>query len=87
MPPQDRDRGGRKPKMLRNRRKKACQHCVEPHRHIVDYKNVDLLRQFLDDRGRIRKARQTGNCRKHQSQVASAIKVSREMALVEYTNR
>lgn len=84
--PQDRDRGsGRKPKTMRNRKKKACIHCVEPHLHVIDYKNVDMLRTFVDDRGRIRKARQTGNCRKHQSRVASAIKLAREMALVAYT--
>lgn len=59
--------------------------CVEPRAHIIDYKNVDLLRRYLDDRGRIRKARQTGACRKHQARVALAIKRAREMALVEYT--
>ena len=59
-------------------------HCVEPRTHIVDYKNTDLLRQYLDERGRIRKARQSGNCRKHQAQLALAIKHSREMALLPY---
>jgi small subunit ribosomal protein S18 len=43
-----------------------------------------VLRRFLDDRNRIRKARQTGNCRRHQSRVATAIKRSREIALVAY---
>jgi small subunit ribosomal protein S18 len=84
---QDRDRDrdrGRKPKQLRRRRKKACLHCVEPRTHIIDFKNLDLLRQFVDDRGRIRKARQTGNCRKHQARVAAAIKRAREIALLPY---
>lgn len=52
--------------------------------NIIDYKNVELLRQYIDERGRIRKARQTGACRKHQSRIADAIKRAREMALVEY---
>ena len=52
--------------------------------NIIDYKNVELLRQYVDERGRIRKARQTGACRKHQSRIADAIKRAREMALVEY---
>ncbi len=60
-------------------------HCVEPRAHIIDYKNLDVLRQYIDERGRIRKARQTGACRKHQTQVAGAVKLAREMALVEYT--
>jgi small subunit ribosomal protein S18 len=43
-----------------------------------------MLRQYLDDRARIRKARQTGTCRRHQNRVSSAIKRSREMALIPY---
>jgi len=42
------------------------------------------MRSFIDDRGRIRKARQTGSCRKHQSRVAQAVKRSREIALLPY---
>ncbi|MCE5218847.1 30S ribosomal protein S18 [bacterium] len=82
---QDRDRGSqRKPKQLRRRRKKPCMHCVEPRTHIIDFKNLDMLRQFVDDRGRIRKARQSGNCRKHQARIAGAVKLAREMALLPY---
>ena len=51
---------------------------------IIDYKNVTMLRQYLDDRARIRKARQTGTCRRHQSRLAGAVKRSREMALIPY---
>jgi small subunit ribosomal protein S18 len=82
----ERGAAGRRGKGRPRRRKKQCIHCADPRaRGPIDYKNLDLLRQFIDDRGRIRKARQTGNCRKHQSQVALAIKRAREMALVEYT--
>jgi small subunit ribosomal protein S18 len=65
-------------------RRKHCQFCVSPREHVIDYKNIDLLRRFMDDRMRIRKARQTGTCRQHQARLAGAIKRSREMALVPY---
>lgn len=52
----------------------------------VDYKNVGLLRQFISDRGKIRAARVTGNCRQHQRAMATAIKNAREMALLPYSS-
>lgn len=52
---------------------------------MIDYKNLELLRQFVDEDGQVRKARQTGACRKHQSRIASAIKLARTMALLPYT--
>src|SRR5262245_54019464 len=51
----------------------------------VDYKNVNLLRRYMSDRGKIRNRRMTGACRKHQRQVALAIKRAREMALLPYS--
>jgi len=50
----------------------------------VDYKNISQLRRFISDRGKIRGRGNTGTCRKHQKQVASAIKRAREMALLPY---
>jgi small subunit ribosomal protein S18 len=44
-----------------------------------------MLRHFLDERFRIKKARQTGTCRKHQRKLTRAIKRAREMALLRYT--
>ena len=69
---------------LRRRKRKVCQFCVEPRARIIDYKNVRMLEQFLDDRKRIRKARQTGTCRRHQKRLAGAIKRSREIALLPF---
>ncbi len=68
------------------RKKKVCRFCVAPEENILDWKNVPLLKRYLDDEASIRKARQTGTCRKHQSQLATAIKVSREMGLLPYVN-
>ena len=53
----------------------------------VDYKDTDLLRKFISDRGKIRARRVTGNCVQHQRDVATAVKNAREMALLPYTVR
>lgn len=66
------------------KRKKVCRFCVSPRENIIDYKNVNLLKRYLDEDSNIRKARQTGTCRKHQSRLAQAIKRAREIALIPY---
>jgi small subunit ribosomal protein S18 len=66
------------------RRKKVCRFCAAPAENIIDYKNVPLLKRYLDDEWTIRKARQTGTCRKHQAQLAGAIKRAREIALLPF---
>ena len=52
----------------------------------IDYKDTALLRKFISDRGKIRARRVTGNCSQHQRDVATAVKNSREMALLPYTS-
>ena len=52
----------------------------------IDYKDTDLLRKFISDRGKIRARRVSGNCSQHQRDVAVAVKNSREMALLPYTS-
>lgn len=64
-------------------KKKVCQFCKEGVNH-VDWKDVSLLRKYMSDRAKIRSRRVTGNCPRHQRQVASAIKLAREMALLPY---
>ena len=49
-----------------------------------DYKDVDLLRQFLDDRGRLRKRKKTGLSQQEQRALTRAVKTAREMALLSY---
>ncbi len=53
----------------------------------VDYKDVNLLRRFQSDRAKIRARRVTGNDTQQQADVAAAIKVAREMALLPYSTR
>lgn len=53
----------------------------------VDYKDVNLLRQFISDRGKIRSRRVTGLTPQQQRQVATAVRNAREMALLPFTTR
>ncbi|MFI6494940.1 30S ribosomal protein S18 [Streptomyces sp. NPDC050564] len=53
----------------------------------VDYKDTDLLRKFISDRGKIRSRRVTHVTRQQQRQIAQAIKNAREMALLPYNSR
>ena len=76
-PKDDRRRGGKK---------KVCIFCKE-HIDWVDYKDVNLLRRFMSDRGKIRARRVTGNCAQHQRDVATAVKLGRELALLPYLQR
>ena len=85
----DRDRGTKRaPKDDRRRggKKKICIFCKD-HIEWVDYKEVNLLRKFMSDRGKIRARRVSGNCSQHQRDVAVAIKTARELAMLPYTQR
>ncbi|GAA3475188.1 30S ribosomal protein S18 [Nonomuraea roseola] len=53
----------------------------------IDYKDTDLLRRFISDRGKIRGRRVTGVTVQQQRQVARAVKNAREMALLPYGSR
>jgi small subunit ribosomal protein S18 len=80
-PPQGQAPGNRKGgKLLR---RKSCFFCREKIAE-VDYKDVGQLRRSVSDRARIKSRSNTGTCRKHQRQVALAIKRAREMALLPY---
>ncbi|HEY2316497.1 MAG TPA: 30S ribosomal protein S18 [Streptosporangiaceae bacterium] len=70
---------------IRKPKKKVCLFCQEKVTR-VDYKDTGLLRKFISDRGKIRARRVSGNCTQHQRDVATAIKNSREMALLPYTS-
>ena len=70
----------------RKPRRKVCYFCKEKIDYI-DYKEINLLRKYTSDKGKIRPRRVTGNCSQHQSRVALAIKSAREVALLPYTSR
>ena len=83
-PKSDRNSGSRK----RNAptgpgRRKSCFFCKSKVDE-VDYKNVNELRRYVSEKGKIRNRRISGACRRHQRQVAVAVKRARELALLTY---
>ena len=66
-----------------DQRRRSCSFCKGKIAEI-DYKDVAQLRRYISERGKIRGRGNTGTCRKHQRQVAVAIKRAREMALLPY---
>lgn len=73
-------RGGPRP-----RRRKVCQFCVDRIDYI-DYKDVGRLNKFVSERGKIVPRRVTGTCAQHQRELTSAIKRSRQVALMPYVS-
>lgn len=65
-------------------RRKICRYCVDK-KMAIDYKDVDNLRTYLSERGKIVPRRISGTCANHQRQIAEAIKNARQMALLHYT--
>jgi small subunit ribosomal protein S18 len=64
-------------------KRRSCQFCRDKVEE-VDYKNIAQLRRHVSEKGKIRSRRITGTCRRHQRQVAVAVKRAREMALLPY---
>jgi small subunit ribosomal protein S18 len=77
-----RRRDGRKG-MATGGRRKSCQFCRDKV-DVVDYKDFGTLRRAMSEKGKIRSARITGACRRHQRQLAIAIKRARELGLLPY---
>jgi small subunit ribosomal protein S18 len=78
----------------RQRRRKVCSFCVSNQHKSrdakdrsasIDYKNSDMLRKYVSDRGKILPRRVTGTCAKHQRELTVAIKRARHMALIPFT--
>ena len=64
---------------------KHCRFCGKPEQaQSLDYKNADLLRGFLTERGKILPSRVSGNCFFHQKILSRHIKLARSMALLPY---
>ena len=64
-------------------RRKPCTFCRDKIEQ-VDYKDTGVLRRFISEKGKIRSRRITGACRRHQNQIATAVKRARELALLPY---
>jgi len=70
---------------LQGARRKSCYFCKEKIEE-VDYKNYNQLRRYISEKGKLRSRRITGACRRHQEQIAVAVKRAREMALLPYVS-
>lgn len=66
------------------KRRKVCFFTVNKIKHI-DYKDIDLLKKFISERGKILPRRVTGTSAKYQRQLTAAIKRSRQIALLPFT--
>ena len=79
--------GGARPGGFRKRGapmpKKVCRFCAD--KIEIDYKNINLLRTFITDRGKVLSGRITGTCSKHQRTLTTAIKRARMIALLPFT--
>ncbi len=68
-----------------NRRRKFCKICKgDVKEKDVNYKNIDLLKEFLSDRGKISSRQRTGICAKHQRLFAREVKRARMIALLPF---
>ena len=73
----------RMPEYNKQPRRKFCQFCKDKAEYI-DYKDTQMLRKYVTDRGKIKPRRVTGACTQHQRDIANAVKRAREMALMPY---
>jgi small subunit ribosomal protein S18 len=65
-------------------RRKMCRFCAETAT-MIDYKNPQLLRSFITDRGKMVPRRISGTCAKHQRAISLAIRRARTLALMPFT--
>jgi len=65
-------------------RPRECAFCSDKNASI-DWKQVEVLRRYVSDEGKIRPRRQTGVCARHQRELARAIKRARHMALLPFS--
>ena len=69
---------------FRKMRKKVCPLCADKNL-VLDYKNADQLKKFVNDKGKILPRRATGACAKHQRDITLAVKRARQIAVLPYT--
>jgi small subunit ribosomal protein S18 len=75
----DRSRSFRRQRMGRNRHQTYC-----PEGKCFDYKDVDTLKRYMNETGKIKPRRQTGNCARCQRELAREIKRARHLALLPF---
>ena len=82
--PEVKEREARPRRDYRRRpKRKVCSFCTYKAT-LIDYKDVNRLRRFVTERGKILPRRVSGNCARHQRALGVAIKRAREIALLPY---
>lgn len=66
------------------RKKRVCVFCIDKSK-AIDYKDLNKLRKFVSERGKILPRRVSGNCSKHQRALTVAVKRARHIALMPFT--
>ena len=69
---------------MKKQRKKVCPLCSDKN-FVLDYKNFDVMKKFVNDKGKILPRRTPGACAKHQRDITLAIKRARQIAILQYT--
>ena len=69
---------------FRKMRKKVCLLCTDKD-FVLDYKNPDQLKKFINEKGKILPRRATGACAKHQRDITIAVKRCRHIAMLPYS--
>lgn len=69
---------------FRKMRKKVCTLCADKD-FVLDYKDADQLKKFINDKGKILPRRATGACAKHQRDITLTVKRARHIAILPYT--
>lgn len=64
------------------KKKKVCQLCLGKE---INYKDIDIVRRYVNEKGKILPRRVTGACARHQRVIATEIKKARFMALIPFT--
>ena len=69
---------------IRKPKRKVCAYCADKNL-VIDYKQVDKLKKYVSEKGKILPRRVTGLCAKHQRDLTIAVKRARQIAVLPYT--
>ncbi len=66
-------------------KKRVCAFCEDKNLKVIDYKDVNRLKKYVTEKGKIISSRQTGTCARHQRELTTAIKRARNIALLPFS--
>ena len=68
-----------------SKKRKVCAFCEDKNCKFIDYKDVNKLKKYVTEKGKIISSRQTGTCARHQRELTVAIKRARNIALLPFS--